>query len=328
MALRVALPPRLVAPFVRGLFGWAFQPQPDWVRVRRRLEAVTAWPGAPRGIRVEHTTLGGVHAERLTPQHVDPQVTLLYLHGGGYTVGSARTHRGVAARLAAAMRATAYVLDYRLAPEHPCPAAAEDSVAAYRELLDRGIPAQRIAVAGDSAGGGLSLVVGITAVLEQLPVPGVLGLICPGVDGSPDALGALPDVAKDAVLTKAMVTSFMTAYLDALDPDLPGAVVSPLHADLAGLPPLVIDTGADDLIVGQARDLVAKARAAGVEVHYREHPGLWHVFHALVGILPQADRAVDDLAAQLARRVNPHLLGPSRAGTPFHRLSATGRRVS
>jgi epsilon-lactone hydrolase len=185
-------------------------------------------------------------------------------------------------------------------------------VAAYRALLDRGIPAQRIAVAGDSAGGGLSLVVGLTAVLEQLPVPGVLGLICPGVDGGPDALGSLPDVTKDAVLTKAMVTSFLTAYLDGLNPDLPTTVVSPLHADLAGLPPLVIDTGADDLIVSQARDLAAKARAAGVEVHYREHPGLWHVFHALVGILPQADRAVDDLAAQLARRINPRPGEPGR----------------
>lgn len=317
MALRVTPPPRLVAPVVRGLFQWAFAPAPDWIRVRRRLEAVTAWPGAPRTVRVENTTLGGVHAERLTPAETDRDVTLLYLHGGGYTVGSARTHRAIAARLASAMRATAYVLDYRLAPEHPCPAAAEDSVAAYRELLDRDIPAQRIAVAGDSAGGGLSLVVGLTAIRERLPVPGVLGLICPGVDGSREGFAALPDITRDAVLTKAMVTSFLTAYLDGLNPNVPTTVVSPLHADLAGLPPLVIDTGSDDLIVAQARDLAAKARAAGVEVHYREHPGLWHVFHALVGILPQADRAVDHFAAQLARRLGP--VAPLHGSRPHRR---------
>lgn len=305
MPPRLTPPPRLVAPVVRVLFRWAFAPQPDWIRVRQRLEAITTWPSTTSTVHRDHTTLGGVHAERLTPQQLDHDATLLYLHGGGYTVGSARTHRALAARLANKMHATAYVLDYRLSPEHPCPAAADDCLTAYRELLNRGIPAHRIAVAGDSAGGGLALVVGLSSIQQDLPVPAVLGLSCPGVDCSTEGLAQLPDTTKEAVLTKTMVNSFLTSYLLGTDPTLLAPTLSPLHSNLAGLPPLVIDTGADDLIVGQARDLVTKARAAGIEVHYREHPGLWHVFHALVGLLPQADRAVDDLAAELARRLTP-----------------------
>lgn len=301
-----AIPPRLLAPGIRALFMWAFAPYPDWGRVRHRLELATAWPGAPRGVRITQDMLGGVRTEVLRPPTTDADVTLLYFHGGGYTTGSPRTHRGVAGRLAVTMAATTYVVDYRLAPEHPCPAAALDALAAYRGLLDRGVPARQIAVAGDSAGGGLSLTLALDARNEGLPIPAVLGLICPGVDASPAALHDLADRTPDAILDKRLVSAFLDAYLGDLDPGLPASVVSPLHADLAGLPPMVIESASNDLIVSHARELASRARAAGVSVQYREHLGLWHVFHAMAGVMPRAGHALDDLARNLVRTIKDH----------------------
>jgi acetyl esterase/lipase len=310
MALFVEPPPQMMAPLMKPLFQWTFTPHPDWDRVRRRLEKVTAWPGAPRTVRVEHTTLGGVAAELLVPPVINADTTVLYLHGGGFTVGSPRTHRALAGRLAVAMKASTYVLDYRLAPEHPWPAAEQDAVAAYRALLARGIPADRIAVAGDSAGGGLALTVAITARDAGIPAPAVLGLICPGLDISQTALNALPTTSKDIVLSPPLVRSFLTAYTNGFDGLRPSG--SPLHAALAGLPPIVIDTASNDLIVSQSRELAARARAAGVTVHYTEHRGLWHVFHALAGVLPQATRALRHLAQEMVRYTNP------ASATPIH----------
>lgn len=153
-------------------------------------------------------------------------------------------------------------------------------MSAYRALLDTGLPAASIVVAGDSAGGGLSLTTALNPEPPSFPYPLASGLICPGVDNSEATQAGLPDICRDAVLAKPLVTVFLSAYLNGLDPSTPVATVSLLRADLAGLPPLVIDTGADDLIVGQARELAALARAAGIDTRYREHPGMWHVFHA------------------------------------------------
>lgn len=303
MPASLAIPPRVLAPGVRALFSWAFAPYPDWGRVRHRLELATSWPGAPRGVRIARDTLGGVRTEVLHPPTTHGDVTLLYFHGGGYTTGSPRTHRGLAGRLATAMAATTYVIDYRLAPEHPCPAAAVDALAAYRGLLDRGVPARQIAVAGDSAGGGLALTLALDARAEGVPMPAVLGLICPGVDASPAALHGLADQTPDPILDKRLVTAFLDAYLGEGAQELPVNVVSPLHADLAGLPPMVIESASDDLIVSHARELASRARAAGVPVQYREHLGLWHVFHAMTGLMPRAGQALDDLARTMVRTI-------------------------
>ncbi|WP_067972066.1 alpha/beta hydrolase [Mycolicibacter icosiumassiliensis] len=290
------LPPPILRAAARALARTTFLPLAPWRFQRRMLDLTFAWPGAPRGLAVHATELVGVPAEMLSPEHPDARV-LLYLHGGGYTVGSPRSHRALAGRLALALNAATYVPDYRLAPEHRFPAAFDDSFAAYQALLNGGWQGEQIFVAGDSAGGGLSLALGVAAVQRGLPTPASIGLLCPGIDMTPDARARLPRGRRDPVLTHRLLERFCDAYVDPEDRARPA--VSPLLADLAGLPPLVVDAAGNDMLSGQARRLADKARQAGVAVHHREHSGMPHGFHSGAGLLTQADRALDDVAAAL-----------------------------
>lgn len=273
-----------------------FLPVAPWRAQRRALDLAFTWPGAPRGLDVARTELGGVPAECLTPERTAARV-LLYLHGGGYTVGSPRSHRALAGRLALALNAVTYVPDYRLAPEHRFPAAFDDSLAAHLALLDDGWRADQIFVAGDSAGGGLSLALGVAAIKQGLPVPAAIGLLCPGIDLTPSAMSTLTPVRYEPFLTPGLLRRFVDAYADVEDRGHPAA--SPLLADLGGLPPLVVDAAGNDPLLSQAQRLVDKARQSGVTVHYREHAKMPHGFHSGAGLVRQADRALDDVAAKL-----------------------------
>lgn len=293
----VPLPRAVVAPGVRTVSRWAFSGGRDWPQIRRRLHWITAWPGAPRSIILEQTCLDGVPAEVSRPPIGQPRRAVLYLHGGGYTTGSPRTHWALTGRLSAAMNAAVYSVDYRLAPEHPYPAAIEDMMTAYRALLNDDWPGEQIAVAGDSAGAALALVCALRARHAGIPLPAVLGLICPACDVGTEALQELDERTRDPVLTKSLVHRFAAAYCAGSDPNQPD--VSPARAALNGLPPLVIDAASNDLIVAGARDLARRAREAGVIVRYREHTGMWHVFHLMAGLLAAADTAVDEFACSL-----------------------------
>jgi acetyl esterase/lipase len=275
------------------------------------MELLLRAPGAPRGVTISHTTIGGVPTELLTPPGTEPDRVLLYLHGGGYAVGSPRTHRALAGRLATELRAEAYVPDYRLAPQHRFPAAFDDSIAAYQGLLAAGWPADRIVVAGDSAGAALALALAVNARQRGLPLPAAIGLLCPGIDLTPEGLAALPRHRREPMLTIDLLRQFGDAYADGDQRRQPA--ISPLLTDLAGLPPLVIDTGANDVLVGQSRRLANRARQAGVEVRFREHPGFSHGFHSLARVLRQADRALGDVAAALSETLeNPSLATDTR----------------
>ncbi|MCU1646258.1 MAG: bah 1 [Nocardia sp.] len=274
-----------------------FPPAASWGTQRFRMRLLLAWPGTPRDVTVETIEFAGRPAELLTPAGVEPGRVLLYLHGGGYCVGSPRTHRAVVGRLATQLRAVAYVTDYRLAPEHPFPAAFDDTLAAYQALLEAGWAAEQIFVAGDSAGGGLTLALGIAAVQRALPLPAALGLLCPGIDFTPAALGLLPKDGREPALTPALMARFGRTYLG--DADRADPRISSLLADLTGLPPLVIDTAEYDILLSQSRRLAACATEAGVHVRYREHGGLGHAFQCAAGLLRHADLAVDALAADL-----------------------------
>ncbi|MGL5443235.1 alpha/beta hydrolase [Mycobacteroides stephanolepidis] len=225
-------------------------------------------------------------------------MALLYLHGGGYVTGSPRTHRALAGRLAQRLRADTYVPEYRLAPEHPYPAAAADAVAAYQALVEIGWPPERIIIAGDSAGAALSMAVAIAARDCGIPMPAAVGLICPAVDLTDRGCHTLRAKSRDSILTKSMIQRFVDAYAPGERSCEPAA--SPLRASLAGLPPIVIDAAQYDLLVDEARLLSVRAREAGLSVDYREHPRLWHDFHLLAGVLPQANSALDRFADTLS----------------------------
>lgn len=292
--MQVPLPAarRLTRHVVRPVLGTRLSP----ARQRQVIEALMRFPVLPKGTTVEHTVLGGVPADRVVTATSDPDHALLYLHGGAYLVGSPRTHRAVAAHLAHATGAVAHVLDYRLAPEHPYPAAVDDALAAYRALLDSGIAPERIVVAGDSAGGGLALALALRARAVGVPLPAGLGLISPWVDAR---LGGLAERVDDPLLTRGWLELGAQSYADG-HRDHPE--VSPLLADptdLAGLPPLFVHAASEELFVDDVERFVAAARAADVPVTYRRLEGHWHVTHLYAGMVREATDAVRELGGWL-----------------------------
>jgi acetyl esterase/lipase len=267
---------------------------------RRRGELAGLLLGGKRGTRVETVSLGGVRAERVTPPGAAPGRALLFLHGGGYCVGSPRTHHRLVAALAGQARTVAYVPDYRLAPEHPHPAALEDALASCRALAAQIAPG-RIAVAGDSAGGGLALALAMALRDAGDPAPAAIGLICPWLDLGPDASGTRPPAPGEPLLSRATLTAWARAYVgsgDVLDP-----MISPLRGDLTGLPPLLVDWAGDDLLAPDAQRLDALAREAGAAIESRCLDGLWHDAHMLAGLLPTARSAVAGLGMSLRMRL-------------------------
>jgi len=234
-------------------------------------------PDTVRGVE------GGVFGERHRSGYGHSRM-LLYLHGGGYCIGSPRTHRHLVARLASGLDAEAFVPAYRLAPEHPYPAGLEDSIAAYSSLIER---FDEVTVAGESAGGGLTLALAIHARDQVLRPPTALGLICPWLD----LVGPHADTG-DPVLTVSRLEHWKAAYArpdQRADPR-----VSPALADLTGLPPIVLHSAGHDPLLADAEKLAAK-----VDLEHRRFPGQFHGFHAFVGVLADAAHAVDELAASL-----------------------------
>lgn len=284
--------------FVSRLVGrWWFDPAPDWARVRARVGAGTTFARAPKGIAVETSRLGGVPVEILTPRGAPADGAVLYLHGSGFVIGMPRMVRTLTGAIAAAMGTTVYALDYRLAPENPYPAAIDDTVAAYRTLLAQGIPAERIAVVGDSAGGGLALELALRLRDKHWPQPGILGLICPVVDLSADSSAFHCDPSREPLLNPPLMAQFMDAYLPGV-PEAERRARSPLYRDITGLPPIVLHSAGDDLLAGDARRFAEHATKSAAPLRHREYRRLWHVFHAMpMGV---AREAVADLSIALS----------------------------
>lgn len=219
---------------------------------------------------------------------------MLYLHGGAYCLGSPRTHRGLVSHLAAATGIEVVVPDYRLAPEHPFPAARDDVLRCYRELLARGIAAPDICIAGDSAGGGLALSLALRLRNENLPQPGALLLISPWVDLTLSGASIHSLQARDPMLHTSWVAQGASLYAGKTPLDHPGC--SPLFAELRGLPPMLIQVGTEEILFDDAQRLAQRARAAGVSVELQVYQGMWHVFQAHAGILDTSDSAIDKMA--------------------------------
>jgi acetyl esterase/lipase len=264
---------------------------------RRRLEAVAKLMLPPGSAVFRDAPLGGVPGtwtEAGGTSAVGP--CILYLHGGGYCVGSPRTHAALTGHLAARTRARVYAPDYRLAPEHPCPAAIDDAVAAYRGWLAEGTDPRRLVIAGDSAGGGLALAAALRLRDEGLPLPRALVLFSPWVDL---ALAQFDDACRgEIMLTRRWVEQCARAYLGSRPGTDPAA--SPLHADLRGLPRTLIQVGTDEVLLPDSRRLRERLADSRVAVTLEEYPRRWHVFQSSAGVLRDADRALDSVARFVA----------------------------
>jgi acetyl esterase/lipase len=300
----IALPAPLVRALVRTTVRPLLSPGVPVPRQRRLLDLAGAAKVVPRGLVTTRSSLGGRPVARVSPRGATGERAVLYLHGGGYTVGSARTHGALVAHLAAASGTPVHLLDYRMAPEHPYPAALDDAVAAYRELLSSGVPGSRIAVAGDSAGGGLALALALRLRAEDLPAPAALALVSPWADLT---LGGVADDPVDPMLTRAWLSACAARY--APDEEVRAqAWVSPLHAsktELAGLPPVLVHGSSDEILLPDVERLVEHLRSAGVTVEYRRLDGLWHVAHLQAGVMREATAAVRELGGFLGRQLGP-----------------------
>ncbi len=276
-----------------------FRPGRPIPEQRRRLALVTRLTLPARGVDFTATTSGGVPGEFVQTRGLaTARGTVLYLHGGAYCVGSPATHRAITSHIARRTAARVFVADYRLAPEHPFPAALDDAVAAYRALLRDGGSPQRIAIIGDSAGGGLALATALR--LRELgdPLPAALVLFSPWVDlGDPDR-GVEP--AGEVMLSRAWTAECARLYLAGRDSGDP--LASPINGDLRGLPPTLVQVGQDELLLADSRRLHAALAAAGVPVELQEYPRRWHVFQVNAGVLADANRALDSVAGFLRER--------------------------
>ncbi|MEW2000608.1 alpha/beta hydrolase [Streptomyces coelicoflavus] len=265
---------------------------------------------APEGVVTRRTVLGGRPALELEPDTASGPGRLLYLHGGGYLVGSPDTHAGLAGELARRAGLRALSLDYRLAPEHPFPAAVDDGLAAYRELLSTGTDPRDLVLAGDSAGGGLSIATLLAAREAGLPQPAAAVLFSPWADLTLAGGSIRSKEGADPIFTEADVRAYADLYVGAGDRAAP--LASPVFADLAGLPPLLVQAGANEILLDDAVRLAGRAGAADVEVTLEVGPGLPHVYPLHYGRLDEADAALDRAARFLTARLGAGPLGTDR----------------
>jgi epsilon-lactone hydrolase len=282
------------------------QPQPEGDRsveaLRAGFEALMARMTVPGGIRTARTALGGRPALRVEPQDGPRAGTILYVHGGGWVYGSPESALSLTGHLVAATGFGAYSVDYRLAPEHPFPAAIEDTLSAYRALLDSGHDPSAIAFAGDSAGGGLTVTTCLAARDAGLPLPAAVVAFSPGLDAT--RTGESMDTKKgaDPILTRESVEYTGAMYLAGQDPRRP--LLSPaVLADLTGFPPLLIQVGTNEILLDDSTRLAARARAAGVDVILDVTADVPHVFQCFAGVLDEAGQALDRAALFLTQHV-------------------------
>lgn len=292
----------LLRGLVRASLKPLFSPRTP-IRWQRQGLKLSGWfTQVPRSVTIRAEILADVAGERLEPPQPERSAVMLYLHGGGYCVGSPQSHRPITAQLARRTGLTVYAPDYRLAPEHPYPAALNDAVSAYRALHDRG--QRRIVLAGDSAGGGLALATAIALRDAGLEPPLALLLFSPWTDLACSGDSMRERAARDPMLSPAALQRWAAAYLGRMAADYP--LCSPLQAELAGLPPVLIQVGSDEVLLDDSRRLQARLEAAGVSSTISVHDGLWHDFQLHAGVLAQADEALaaaaDFVRAQLQRR--------------------------
>ena len=273
-------------------------PSPQLLLAMRENELASP-PPTPDDVQVEETTMGGVPCIVVSPRAGASLGTIVFVHGGGYIWMTARTHLLVAAALVRASGCRCVSVEYRRAPEHPYPAPVEDLVAVYRALLDQGVPAGRIALAGDSAGGGL-VVAGLVALRDagdSLPAAAVS--ISPWTDLA--VTGASADTADDPIVSGAALRMMATLYLDGADPRSPTA--SPLYADLRDLPPLLVLVGTREALLDDARRLVERAHEAGVDVTLHEYEDVVHMWVVIGPDVPESVDAFREAGAFLRRHL-------------------------
>jgi monoterpene epsilon-lactone hydrolase len=301
-------PPAIMRPGMRQLGRRCLDPALPWPVQRRRLDQFTRISLLPRRTTITEQTIAGLRAEVVSSQAPGPHLTVIHFHGGGYCLGSARMARSWAAHLSAQTGCRVILPEYRLAPEHPYPAALQDARAVIGALPDPG----PVVVSGDSAGGGLALALVMSMRDEgAAPAAGCI-LLSPWLDLGRDRRAVPALVRRDVVLTPDWLDACARAYAD------PSAwsdhLVSPLRGPHAGLPPLLIQAGTEELLAPDAELLAASASAAGVDMTYTRWPRMWHGFALLPGLLAAADSALAQASWFISQVCLSHPAAPPGPG--------------
>lgn len=273
---------------------------PNVAKLRLDYDAMGQLYPLAEGVQVTAVTLNGVPAEKHTLAGISSQATLLYLHGGGYVIGSPKSHSHLVAQFVSATGMTAYSADYRLAPEHAFPAAIDDAVLAYRALLDQGIPANKIIISGDSAGGGLTMATALKLKAEGLPQPAGLFVISPWANLQQEGASYAAKAEADFIVDKASLDRWAAAYLG--DASAQDALASPVLADLTGLAPILIHVGSEEVLLADSLRLAEAAGLALVDVTLKIVPHMPHVFHYMWPQVTAARIAIAEAAAWLQAR--------------------------
>jgi acetyl esterase/lipase len=273
----------------------------DILEMRAGMEATAGVGPLPEDVSFESVDAGGVPAEWAIAAGASGDRAVLYFHGGGYVMGSIVTHRGLVAGISQASGARVLSVDYRLAPENRYPAAVEDGVACYRFLLEQGLAPASIAIAGDSAGGGLTMatLLALREAGDPLPAAGVC--ISPWVDLTQSGETIETKAEEDPMVSGELLQQMADAYVE--DSDARAATASPCFADLAGLPPLLIQVGTAETLLDDSRRLADRAKSSGVDVVLEEWDEMIHVWHAFAPLLPEGRQAILRIGEYLVERL-------------------------
>jgi acetyl esterase/lipase len=284
----------------------AFPVDSDVNEQRQLLRELLSAQPLPADVTVTEAVLGGVPTAEVTVDRVEPRNIVLYFHGGVYVMSDAFLAAGLASQVGRRTDAKVISVDYRLAPEHPYPAAVDDALAAYQALLDSGVAPSDIVLAGESAGGGLAIATLVSARDQGLPLPAAAFVMSPYADltltgGTMETKGA-----SDPLLSREALQARVADYTAGQDAAL--GLISPIFADLSGLPPLIIQAGTHEVLLDDSVRLARQAAIADVEVTLDISPGVPHVFQAYSPILDEAGAALD----RAGRLLSAHLAGAER----------------
>mgnify|MGYP001818540787 FL=1 len=262
---------------------------------RKVVENFAKWAVLPSDARVEKIQINGIYAEWVSVKGVFEDTIILYLHGGGYNVCSPNTHRELCAHISRASSARVLLPGYRLAPENPFPAALDDAVSAYRWLLKNGYSNKNIAIAGDSAGGGLSIAASIALRDQGDPAPSSIACMSPWADLAMSGASIKTHAGIDPVVTLEALQLMASNYIKESDPRTP--LISPVYADLKRLSPLLCHAGTAEILLDDSRRLVEKAKNQGVDARLVIYDQMWHVWHLAPRLMPEAQKAVKEFGS-------------------------------
>lgn len=277
---------------------------------RAALDALFGGYPLPDDTQVMPVRVGNLAAEWIHVGAADPDRAILYLHGGAYVRGSLRSHRPLAARISEAAGIRVLLLEYRLAPEHPFPAALKDALTAYRWLLAGGTAPEHVALAGDSAGGGLAIATLLALRDAGQPLPSGAAVMSPWTDLAATGTSPVQRADLDPWLTPERLEASGSTYLNGADAADP--LASPVYADLHGLPPLLVQVGTDEIIYDDSTRLAERAEAAGTAVTLRIWEGMWHVFQAFGHEVPEGRQAIGEIGAFVRERTGAPMMASAK----------------